>query len=86
MTMTAWNGLLKLTELGVNMTEIQEQIPPKPTIIIPNNCLWVCLYWIEGVSWPQSMFGQDKADVIKWALQNSSCDKTKPLKLYRLDY
>ena len=67
------------------MTEIEEMPNPKATTIIPDRCLWVCLYWYEGVSWPMSMCHQDRAQAIKYALE-ARRDETKPLKLYRLDY
>jgi hypothetical protein len=68
------------------MTEIEEQPNPKPTTLIPDNCIWVCLYWVEGIAWPMTMVGQDKADVIKWATQAASRVQDKPMKLYKLEY
>lgn len=68
------------------MTKIEEMPNPKATTVIPDSCVWVCLYWIHGLSWPNTMFGQDRAEVIKWAVENTYRDPTKPLKVYRLDY
>ena len=68
------------------MTEIEEMPNPKATTIIPDRCIWVCLYWIKDCSWPSTTFGQDKAQVITWATDNSFRDPDRPLKLYRLDY
>lgn len=67
------------------MTKIEEMPNPKATTVIPDSCVWVCLYWIHGFSWPQTMYGQDRAQVIKWAT-DAARDPDKPIKLYRLDY
>jgi hypothetical protein len=68
------------------MTEIQEQAPPRPTTIVPDSCLWVAIWWAQGCNLPMAMYGQDKADVIKWVTQSSSRELDAPIKLYRLDY
>ncbi len=68
------------------MTEIEPQPNPKPVTLIPDNCIWVCLYWVKDISWPMTMFSQDKADAIKWATQASGRVEDKPMKLYKLEY
>jgi hypothetical protein len=66
--------------------EIELQPPPKPITIIPDSCLWVALYFINGSTLPMCQYGRDKADVMKWAVENTYRDPDKPIKLYRLDY
>lgn len=68
------------------MTEVQEMPAPQASTIIPDSCLWVALYFIKDSLLPMCQYGRDKADVMKWAVENTYRDPDKPIKLYRLDY
>jgi hypothetical protein len=68
------------------MTEIEEMPNPRATIIIPDTCIWVCLFWYKGIDYPMCFYNQDKAHVIKMCVDSTNRDTTKPLKLYKLEY
>lgn len=66
--------------------EVEEQTPPKATLVVPDKCIWAAIWWMKDCSLPMTMFGHEKADVIKWVRDSSARDHDKPIKLYRLDY
>ena len=68
------------------MTEIEEMGAVKGTLIVPDKCVWVAIWWMKNCNLPMTMFGHEKSDVVKWVTTSSERDHDKPIKLYRLDY
>lgn len=72
------------------MTEIELMPDPKPTEIVPEQALYVAVYWWQPSDTPNPLpmysFGYNKQDAIKYAVENSSRNPDKPIKLFRLNY
>jgi len=67
--------------------DILELVAPTPILVEPTiNYIWVALYITEGCSLPMTMTGCDRKQVISWVRGSSALDRTKPIKLYRLEY
>lgn len=72
---------------GLSEEDILELVAPSPILVEPKiSHVWVAIYITEGCSLPMVMTGTDRNQVISWVRGIAALDRTKPIKLYRLEY
>lgn len=67
--------------------DIELLASPEPEVIDPRiGHVWVAVYMTNGCTFPMTMTGQDREELVKWVRSCATLDRTKPIKLYRLEY
>lgn len=70
--------------------EVEIQPDPKPVEVTYDRAMWVAIFWPKpgeyGNTLPHTMYGHDKADLLKWVRDNTYRDPDQPVKLFKLEY